>query len=164
MLLPVTVHGRVSDIWRSYFTQALLPLANAVPVFAPAWVEQVRVDSCFWARVRGGAEKNGSGNLSLMSCRSCFAWMGIPWSTAVHLHRDENSVFRPHLSVRLAEIICISDKESTRLLGRFSGRVASLRTGRCAGGVSPLVCRREGRLELWRIDLVSGGGLGRDDV
>ncbi len=59
MLLPVTVHGRVSDIWRSYFTQALLPLANAVPVFAPAWVEQVRVDSCFWARVRRGAEKNG---------------------------------------------------------------------------------------------------------
>eukprot|EP00903_Cladosiphon_okamuranus_P008646 g8290.t1 len=42
MLLPVTVHGRVSDIWRSYFTQALLPLANAAPVFAPAWVEQVR--------------------------------------------------------------------------------------------------------------------------
>ncbi|CAM9486179.1 unnamed protein product [Ectocarpus sp. 8 AP-2014] len=42
MLLPVTVHGRVSDIWRSYFTQALLPLANAVPVFAPAWVEQIR--------------------------------------------------------------------------------------------------------------------------
>ncbi|CAN0343703.1 unnamed protein product, partial [Ascophyllum nodosum] len=42
MLLPVTVHGRVSDIWRSYFTQALLPSVGAVVAFAPAWVEQVR--------------------------------------------------------------------------------------------------------------------------
>lgn len=41
MLLPVTVHGRVSDIWRSYFTQVLLPAAGAVASFAPAWVEQV---------------------------------------------------------------------------------------------------------------------------
>lgn len=92
MLLPVTVHGRVSDIWRSYFTQALLPLANAVPVFAPAWVEQVRVDSEFWARVRGGADKDGSGELSLISCTSCFAWMGAP-GPIVCLSRDENPVF-----------------------------------------------------------------------
>ncbi|CAN0517825.1 unnamed protein product, partial [Laminaria digitata] len=35
------VHGRVSDIWRSYFTQALLPLTGALVAFAPAWVEQV---------------------------------------------------------------------------------------------------------------------------
>ena len=42
MLLPVTVHGRVSDIWRSYFTQALLPVAGAVAAFAPPWVQQVR--------------------------------------------------------------------------------------------------------------------------
>lgn len=41
MLLPVTVHGRVSDIWRSYFTQTLLPSTGAVTAFAPAWVEQV---------------------------------------------------------------------------------------------------------------------------
>lgn len=47
MLLPVTVHGRVSDIWRSYFTQALLPSTGAVTAFAPPWVEQV----C--ARVQG---------------------------------------------------------------------------------------------------------------
>ena len=44
MLLPVTVHGRVSDIWRSYFTQALLPSVGAVVAFAPAWVEQVRAE------------------------------------------------------------------------------------------------------------------------
>lgn len=42
MLLPVTVHGRVSDIWRSYFTQTLLPSTGAVAAFGPAWVEQVR--------------------------------------------------------------------------------------------------------------------------
>lgn len=47
MLLPVTVHGRVSDIWRSYFTQTLLPSTGAVTAFAPAWVEQVwSVPSC----------------------------------------------------------------------------------------------------------------------
>lgn len=34
MLLPVTVHERVSDIWRSYFTQALLPSVGAVVAFA----------------------------------------------------------------------------------------------------------------------------------
>ncbi|CAN0428880.1 unnamed protein product [Pylaiella littoralis] len=39
MLLLATVHGRVSDIWRSYFTQALLPSVGAVAAFAPAWVE-----------------------------------------------------------------------------------------------------------------------------
>lgn len=44
MLLPVTVHERISDIWRSYFTQALLPLTGAVPAFAPSWVQQVRTD------------------------------------------------------------------------------------------------------------------------
>ena len=42
MLLPVTVHGRVSDIWRSYFTQALLPLTDSVVAFAPSWVHQFR--------------------------------------------------------------------------------------------------------------------------
>lgn len=42
MLLPVTVHGRVSDIWRSYFTQALLPSVDAVVAFAPPWVAQVK--------------------------------------------------------------------------------------------------------------------------
>ncbi|CAN0373139.1 unnamed protein product [Pylaiella littoralis] len=39
MLLPATVHGRVSDILRSYFTQTLLPSVGAVAAFAPAWVE-----------------------------------------------------------------------------------------------------------------------------
>jgi len=42
MLLPVTVHGRVSDIWRSYFTQALLPLTDSVVAFSPSWVHQFR--------------------------------------------------------------------------------------------------------------------------
>jgi hypothetical protein len=39
MLLPVTVHGRVSDIWRSYFAQAVMkcPL-----VFSSPWVTQIR--------------------------------------------------------------------------------------------------------------------------
>ncbi|CAM9456834.1 unnamed protein product [Ectocarpus fasciculatus] len=40
MLLPVTVHERVSDIWRSYFTQTLLPSAGAVVGFAPPWVRR----------------------------------------------------------------------------------------------------------------------------
>lgn len=42
MLLPVTVHGRVSDIWRSYFTQTLLPSTGSVVAFAKSWVQQFR--------------------------------------------------------------------------------------------------------------------------
>jgi hypothetical protein len=39
MLLPVTVHGRVSDIWRSYIAQAVM---HCSLVFASPWVTQVR--------------------------------------------------------------------------------------------------------------------------
>ncbi|CAN0340873.1 unnamed protein product [Ectocarpus sp. 6 AP-2014] len=44
LLLPITVDGRVSDTWRSYFTQALLPAVGAVAAFSPGWVEQVRIN------------------------------------------------------------------------------------------------------------------------
>jgi hypothetical protein len=39
MLLPVTVHGRVSDIWRSYFAQSVMKCAL---VFSSPWVTQIR--------------------------------------------------------------------------------------------------------------------------
>ena len=35
LYLPVTVAGRVSDIWRSYFTQALFPLLDLSIGFLP---------------------------------------------------------------------------------------------------------------------------------
>ena len=35
LYLPVTVHGRVSDIWRSYFSQALFPRVQASVGFLP---------------------------------------------------------------------------------------------------------------------------------
>lgn len=42
MLLPMTVHGRVSDIWRSYFTQKML-WDNAHHIaFCPALVNHIR--------------------------------------------------------------------------------------------------------------------------
>eukprot|EP00906_Rhabdomonas_costata_P021226 RCo030839 len=42
MLLPITVHGRVSDIWRSYITQRLLWEIGGQVVFRPPWVVQHR--------------------------------------------------------------------------------------------------------------------------
>ena len=42
MLLPVTVHGRVSDIWRSYFTQRLMWQYGMRVVFTRAFVNQDR--------------------------------------------------------------------------------------------------------------------------
>jgi hypothetical protein len=39
LLLPVTVHGRVSDIWRSYMAQALMKCSL---VFSTPWVTQIR--------------------------------------------------------------------------------------------------------------------------
>jgi hypothetical protein len=42
MLLPITVHGRVSDIWRSYFTQRLLWDVGGQIVFRSPWVVQYR--------------------------------------------------------------------------------------------------------------------------
>ena len=41
MLLPVTVHGRVSDIWRGYMAQAILKGSCSL-VFTAPWVTQVR--------------------------------------------------------------------------------------------------------------------------
>ena len=41
MLLPVTVHGRVSDIWRGYMSQALIKPHCKLAFVAP-WVTQVR--------------------------------------------------------------------------------------------------------------------------
>jgi len=42
MLLPVTVHGRVSDIWRSYVAQRLMWGAGLRLAFAAPWVNQFR--------------------------------------------------------------------------------------------------------------------------
>ena len=45
LMLPVTVHGRVSDIWRGYVTQRLLRLIDLRVVFAPSLVIQVSQSS-----------------------------------------------------------------------------------------------------------------------
>jgi len=42
MLLPVTVHGRVSDIWRSYFTERIMWDAGQSMSFASPFAEQYR--------------------------------------------------------------------------------------------------------------------------
>merc|ERR1712126_189026 len=42
LILPISVHGRVSDIWRSYFTQRLMWLAGASLAFMPPLVKQER--------------------------------------------------------------------------------------------------------------------------
>jgi hypothetical protein len=42
LLLPVSVHGRVSDIWRSYFTQRLLWDVGQRIAFTPPRVTQIR--------------------------------------------------------------------------------------------------------------------------
>jgi len=42
MLLPITVHGRVSDIWRSYFTECLFSETGDAVAFASSWVVQHR--------------------------------------------------------------------------------------------------------------------------
>ena len=52
LLLPITVTERVSDIWRSYFTQALLPGTGAVTTFAAPWVTRVGTLNG-WVWVRG---------------------------------------------------------------------------------------------------------------
>jgi len=43
LMLPVTVHGRVSDIWRAYLTQKLLWDIGQVVAFQPAHVVHDRV-------------------------------------------------------------------------------------------------------------------------
>jgi hypothetical protein len=42
MLLIVTVHGRVSDIWWSYFAQRLMQKYGMHVVFMKPWVNQER--------------------------------------------------------------------------------------------------------------------------
>jgi STELLO glycosyltransferases len=42
LLLPVTVHGRVSDIWRSFIIQRLFRDTGLRVAFAPPWVSQIR--------------------------------------------------------------------------------------------------------------------------
>lgn len=41
LMLPVTVHGRVSDIWRGYVVQRIMMLLNLRLIFSPALVKQV---------------------------------------------------------------------------------------------------------------------------
>mmetsp|Transcript_1762 Transcript_1762/g.4413 ORF Transcript_1762/g.4413 Transcript_1762/m.4413 type:complete len:150 (+) Transcript_1762:1-450(+) len=42
LLLPISVHGRVSDIWRGYFVQRLMWLTGQRLAFAEPWVRQIR--------------------------------------------------------------------------------------------------------------------------
>lgn len=42
LLLPMTVHGRVSDIWRSYFTQRILWERSSNIAFCPSLVNHIR--------------------------------------------------------------------------------------------------------------------------
>lgn len=42
LLLPITVHGRVSDIWRSYVTERILNDHDILIAFSSAWVTQIR--------------------------------------------------------------------------------------------------------------------------
>ena len=42
LYLPVTVHGRVSDIWRSYIAQRLMWDAGLLLAFDGPWVRQIR--------------------------------------------------------------------------------------------------------------------------
>jgi len=42
LLLPCSVHGRVTDIWRSYFAQRLFWDVGLRVGFAPPWVTQYR--------------------------------------------------------------------------------------------------------------------------
>jgi hypothetical protein len=49
LLLPVTVHGRVSDIWRGYFAQKLFEELGIHLLFAPPIVRQDRNDHSYIA-------------------------------------------------------------------------------------------------------------------
>merc|ERR1712048_91978 len=42
LLLPISVHGRVSDIWRSYIIQRLMWDVGLHVGFAEPWVQQIR--------------------------------------------------------------------------------------------------------------------------
>lgn len=42
LLLPISVHGRVSDIWRSFIAQTLLKLTGDTLAFSSPWVDQIR--------------------------------------------------------------------------------------------------------------------------
>ena len=42
LYLPYTVHGRVSDIWRSYFAQGVLPATRGLLAFAAPFVDHLR--------------------------------------------------------------------------------------------------------------------------
>ena len=43
LMLPVTVHGRVSDIWRGYVVQRIMMLLDLRLIFSPALVKQVNI-------------------------------------------------------------------------------------------------------------------------
>jgi hypothetical protein len=49
LLLPITVHGRVSDIWRGYFMQRVCKTINLKLLFAPPLVRQDRNDHNYLA-------------------------------------------------------------------------------------------------------------------
>lgn len=49
LLLPITVHGRVSDIWRGYFMQKVCKAIGLKVLFAPPIVKQDRNDHSYLA-------------------------------------------------------------------------------------------------------------------
>ena len=63
-LLPISVHGRVTDIWRAYFTQRLLWGCGYRVAFAYPWVTQYR-NAPKWHTALLGAMENPKGMQSL---------------------------------------------------------------------------------------------------
>ena len=49
LLLPITVTGRVSDIWRAYFSQRLMSPRGLLVAFSLPWVDQERSPHSFLA-------------------------------------------------------------------------------------------------------------------
>jgi len=56
LLLPISVSGRVSDIWRSYFTGRLLQSVNQRLAFASPWVTQCRNPHNYYADLDAQAD------------------------------------------------------------------------------------------------------------
>ena len=59
LYLPVTVAGRVSDIWRSYFTQALFPMLGLSIGFLPRPRQKPSlISSWYWGWITSLFEKS----------------------------------------------------------------------------------------------------------
>ena len=68
LLLPCTVHGRVTDIWRAYFTQRLLWDAGYRIAFSTPWVTQYRTPTTTWPT---STRRSRSTSRQARLCRRC---------------------------------------------------------------------------------------------